>query len=224
MAEEHNKTKVQIIADHLDFFVRNRSGCAFAAYAARDALKYEWCHVTLGLEDVGLLNEIIAESVASAEVSTLSVIFPEVRTFDDLFELLPRLIGEQITLHEVRPSGDNACIRLRSRVGAEQSYVSGFGPFDLMPVTRQTPHTSIVMRVGPRPNYDWYLKEPDEGLVHVADMDMKGLDDKALERMWKNSFFRTAGLLGKSPDEESAAKTTFVIPLADAHRIFPESG
>lgn len=223
MAEEHNKTADQIIGEQLEFFLRNRSGCAFAAVAARDAQHYEWQHEVIRAGEYAEIDGVIAQSVAAPEVSTLSILLPDITEPEELDLLLPELVGENLYLHEVFNTEHNACFRFRAKVGDEESYVSGFGPFEWMPSTRQTPHTALVMRVAPRPEYDWHLKEPDEGLVHVADMDMKGLSDRALEKMWRNSFIRTRGLLGKKPDEESAAKTTFVIPHARAEQISVQS-
>ena len=219
MNEEHNKTGKQVIDDHFAFFARNGSGCAFAAMAARNPTLYEWQAVVLSANDVGSLNDVLGNAVANDEVTTLSVIFPDVDSDARLDELLTKFAGPHVFLHERFDTVNNGCFRFRAKVGAGEAYISGFGPFDYMPITRQTPHTSIVTRVGPRPDYDWYLKEPEEGLVHVADMDMKGVSDKSLKRMWNNSFIRTAGLLGKKPDEESAAKTTFVIPQVRADQI-----
>lgn len=224
MNVEHNKTAGQVIEEHFAFFARNGSGCAFAAMAARDPAKYEWQAVVLFDEGVDAFNDVLRDAIADENVTTLSVIFPDACTDDGLDRLLPKLPGAQVFLHERHDTATNGCFRFRARVGADEAYISGFGPFEYMPVTRQTPHTAIVTRVGPRPEYEWYLKEPEEGLVHVADMNMKGVPDKGLERMWNNSFIRTAGLLGKKPDEESAAKTTFVIPEARADQISAQFG
>lgn len=219
MAEEHNKTADDIISEQLEFFARNGSGCAFAAYAARDALQYEWAHMVLSTADAEAVDDVIAGAVADPSVSTLSLIFPEVQSMSALMELLPLLNREILHLHEIFPTEGNACYRFRARVGDDESLVEGFGPFHWMPVTRQAPHTAIAMRVGPRPDFEWFLQPPEEGLIHVADMDMKGLSRRALERMWSNSYTRTRGLLGQDPDDESAAKTTFILPHAYAEQI-----
>ncbi|WP_133365618.1 hypothetical protein [Qipengyuania sediminis] len=220
MATEHNKTDAEIVEQQLDFFARNRSGCGFAAFAARSPSRYEWLHKVVRPDQFSEIDCIIEGAAVADGVSTLSLVFPDVRTDTDLDSFLPFLAGKVVYLHSVHDTPDRRCYRFRARVCGEESYVSGFGQFDVMPVTRRTPFTSIVMRVKPRPPYDWHLKKPEEGLVHVADMDMnQDLSDKNLKAMWNNSFLTVRGLLGADPNEESAAKTTFVIPLDRAARI-----
>jgi hypothetical protein len=204
---------------HLDFFVRNASGCAFAAHVARDPDRFEWAIEIVRVGQMGAVDEIILNAVADEGTSTLSLVFPDVLTQADLIGLIPMLDRDTIFLHETKDVNSNRCYRFRSRIGDEVSYISGFAPFEAMPITRRAEIVSIVMRVGRRPAYDWDFKTPEPGIIHVADMDMKGLADRNLKRMWQNSFLRTAGLLGHKPDEESAAKTTFVIPLAQAQQI-----
>lgn len=219
MDAEHNKTEAQIISEQLEFFARNLSGCGFAALAARDPDHFEWGSKIILSSDYGKIDEYIAWAVAEPSVSTLSLIFPDVTSDQELDTLIPQLQTKLLILHELVDTEQNRCFRFRAQVNEDQSFVSGFGPFDYMPVTRRSPHTSIVMRVKERPSYDWNFKEPESGIIHVADMNMKGLSDRKLWRMWNNSFLTTAGLLEKKPDQESAAKTTFVIPLDRAQGI-----
>lgn len=219
MTEEHNKTAKAVIDAQIEFFRRGRSGCTFAAAAARNPLHFEWHHVVVSPGQYGDIQRIIGEAVADQTISTLALIFPDIDTEAKLDDFLPRLCGDILFLDHKLETNGNCCYRFRAHVGEDQSFVSGFGPFDCMPLTRRTPHTALVFRVSARPDYDWNLKEPTEGIIHVADMDMKGLPDRTLQRMWRSSFLRTAGILTKEPDEESAAKTTFVIPIDRANQI-----
>lgn len=219
MTKEHNKTDDQIIDEQRLFFERNLTGCAFAAHAAKDPAKYEWSQKIVRPTQYGMLDDLIKAAIAEPLVSTLELIFPEIESDAELDAFISKMPSALIFLHQILDTSKRRCFRFRAQIGEEQSYISGFGPFEYMPVTRQSPYTSIVIRVKPRPDYDWFLKEPEAGLVHIADMDMKGMPDRTLRRMWKNSFWRVAGLLGKAPDEESAAKTTFAIPLARACQI-----
>lgn len=210
---------VELKSQHFEFFSRNDSGCAFAAYASRNADRLEWAVAIMRNSELPGLDSLIEGFVADPSVSTLSIILPDVVTDSDLDALIPMLNGKELSLYEEFDSATNRCYRFRARVLEEFSFVSGFGPFSYFPVTRQTPSTALVMRVSARPLFTWDLKEPTPGIVHVADMDMKGLADRQLKRMWGNSFLRTAGLLGHKPNEESAAKTTFVVPLERARKI-----
>lgn len=208
-----------IIDENLAFFSRNQSGCAFAVIAARDPDKYEWRHdIVTDVEPAQIAARVCA-ALEDPAISTLSLVFPSVTDVDGLMGLLAALRCGPIYLHETHDTSNNRCYRFRARVGEDESYISGFGPFDFMPETRRTPHTSIVMRVKPRPDYAWHLKPPVAGIVDVAAMDMKGISDRNLKRLWNNSFLTVRGILGKKPDEESAAKTTFILPLQDAVNI-----
>lgn len=219
MVEEHIKTEGEVIDEQLEFFSKSKSGCAFAAVAAKDPGRYEWSHSVCAASDSKCADGAIEAAISDPAISTLSLIFPEVRTSEELAEFIPNLLGGRLHLFQALDTERNRCYRIRLKLDCEESFVSGFGPFDFMPITRQTPHTGLVMRVKPRPNYDWFLKPPEDGIVHVADMDMKGMSEKHLRRLWNNSFLTTRGILGKEPDDESAAKTTFVIPIDRANKI-----
>lgn len=57
------------------------------------------------------------------------------------------------------------------------------------------------------------MKEAPEGVIHLADMDMKGMKDIQLQYLWDGSFKNTERIIGHKPDLRSAAKTTFAVPL-----------
>ena len=219
MPSASNKPDDQLISEHLDFFTKNASGCAFAAHAARDAQHFGWGLTIIRRHELADIDSRLQVLIEDPNTSTLSVLFPDVQTDDELDALLPAINGKVLFLHEKLDTLTNRCYRYRAHIHGEVSYVSGFGPFSYMPVTRRTLITALVIRVAARPVYDWHLKEPTPGILHVADMDMKGMPDRTLKRMWNNSFLRTAGLLGHKPDEESAAKTTFVVPIDRAQQI-----
>lgn len=212
-------TDDEIISAQLDFFSRNGSGCGFAALAAKDPTKYEWEHLVVQSGDYGQIDDVVQAATEREGVSTLSLVFPEVVSDDDLDSFLPLLDKGAVHLNAKVDTATSRCYRFRAKIGDEESFVSGFGDFGYMPITRQTKFTSIVMRVKPRPNYDWFLQPPEEGIIHVADMNMQGMSDRNLKQMWNNTYFTTRGKLGHNPDEESAAKTTFVIPLPRAQGI-----
>jgi hypothetical protein len=57
------------------------------------------------------------------------------------------------------------------------------------------------------------MKAAPEGVIHLADMEMKGMGEKQFKALWFGSFSKVQGILGQKPDLRSAAKTTFAIPL-----------
>jgi hypothetical protein len=108
---------------------------------------------------------------------------------------------------------DSMCLGYRVAVGDLTSWMTGFGPFAFLPKTRQAPFTEIIFRSKPRPQYDWVMKEAPPDLIHLADMDMKGMAEEQLRSLWEGSLTNTESVLGSKPNLRSAAKTTFAIPL-----------
>lgn len=202
-----------IFAQQRAFFRRNKSGCAFAAYAAKDMAKFGWQQVICPIS-ASEIDSSIQSAISDPGISTLSLIFPDAGNLDglnalmnevrhgNLMNALPNQIWEGLVL-----------FRARVKVASDLSWVSGFGPFDFFPLTRQAPATELTLRVKERPNYDWTFKDTPPGIIHLADMCMRGMSDKNLWKLWGNSFLRTKRLLGHAPNEASAAKTTFAIPI-----------
>ena len=170
MDEEHIKTDEQIISEQLDFFIRNASGCGFAVIAARAPERFGWRHEVISACDSGKIDGLIEGAIASENTGTLSIIFRDVDTDQKLDELIPKLNQNRLYLHQEVNTDENRCYQFRARINDEESYVSGFGTFQSMPITRRTPYSSIVLRVKPRPAFDWHLQKPEEGIVHVADL------------------------------------------------------
>lgn len=196
------------------FFRENGAGCAFAAHAAKDPAKYGWLSLVVSprSDEIG---KALSDAIASPTTQMLSLIFPSVQTVSGLLNLT----GACLETGQIRDDGfdeeKRRFVRLRALVGADTSWVSGFGPFDCLPLTRQAPHCELTIRVKPRPNYAWYFKQPMDGVLHLADLDMIDLSDETLKKLWDVSFQTTRNILGHAPNDESAAKTTFVIPIGD---------
>lgn len=201
-----------IISAQLDFFRQGKAGCAFAAFAASDPIKYGWIHKILAV-DASAIDAEIESAINTQDVTTLSLIFPGVNSLETLLKLIEIISRCQyIFLEQDLVFNEYRCLGFRVRVDQLLSWVSGFGNFDYLPKTRQTPHTEITFRVKPRPNYVKVMKESPPSVIHLADMDMLGIADIIFKRMWYQSLDRTAQLLGYPPDLRSAAKTTFALP------------
>lgn len=205
-----NDTK--IVEAQLNFYRRGQAGCKFAALAATGPSRYGWLH-RLVPPNLATIEAEIAAAIMDPDTTTVSLTFPSISQADELVGLIQEVSnGSLIFLQQDAVFEGFRCLGLRVRVGELLSWVSGFGPFDFLPATRRSPHTEIVFRVKPRPNYDWVLKQSPDGVIHLADMNMHGLSENALRRMWAASFSGTEQILGGKPDIRSAAKTTFAIP------------
>jgi len=160
------------------------------------------------------IDQAIGQSIADANVSTLSLIFRNCNTASHLLDLVEQLQAcKYVFLGQDILFGGYRCLGFRARVGPFESWVSGFGPFSFFAKTRQAPHTEIVARVKPRPAYKKVMKKAPEGVIHLADMEMLGLGDGNFRKLWSSSFDRTAAIIGHKPDQLSTAKTTFVVPV-----------
>lgn len=202
-----------IIETQLEFFRKGKAGCLFAAYAARDPSRFGW---RLSVSDVGQaqIEELIQSAISLEDVSTQSIIFPSVVKWEDLKKLLVVLKEvSSVSLEQEEEFEDSVCLGYRIQVGELKSWVTGFGGFDFFPKTRQSVFTEITFRVKLRPPYEWVMKEAPPGVIHLADMDMKGMGENQFKSLWYGSFDSTEKILGHKPDLKSAAKTTFAVPL-----------
>ncbi len=202
-----------IIETQLEFFRKGGAGCLFAAYAAKDPERFGWKLTVSEVEKVQI-GELIRSAIALESVSTQSIIFPSVLKWEDLRHLLLTLKETPlVSLEQEEEFSGSICLGYRIAVGDLKSWVTGFGSFDFLPKTRQTVFTEITFRSKPRPPYEWVMKEAPEGVIHLADMDMKGMSENQFKSFWFGSFAHVEEILGQSPDLRSAAKTTFAIPV-----------
>ncbi|MEK7582460.1 MAG: hypothetical protein AAB452_01185 [Patescibacteria group bacterium] len=202
-----------IIEAQLEFFRKGGAGCLFAAHAARDPGRFGW-KLSVSDTDVQKIEELIRSAISVADVSTQSIIFPSVLKWPDLKNLLAVLRETPlVALGQQEEFADSMCLGYRITVGEFTSWVTGFGGFDFLPKTRQSVFTEITFRSKPRPPYDWVMKETPPGVIHLADMDMKGMGENKFKSLWYGSFARVKEILGEKPDLRSAAKTTFAVPL-----------
>lgn len=74
--------------------------------------------------------------------------------------------------------------------------------------------TELTFRTKARPQYKKVMKEAPPGVLHLADMDMKGMGENKFKSLWFGSFDNTEKILGHKPDLRSAAKTTFAVPVS----------
>ncbi|PIP55853.1 MAG: hypothetical protein CO183_00085 [Candidatus Zambryskibacteria bacterium CG_4_9_14_3_um_filter_42_9] len=202
-----------IIETQLEFYRNGGAGCLFAAHAARDPSKYGW-RFSISNVDTVQIEELIQSAISLADVSTQSIIFPSVMMQEDLKTLL--LILKEtpsVSLEQEEEFEDAVCLGYRISIGDLKSWVTGFGGFDFFPKTRQAVFTEIVFRTKPRPDYEWVMKETPHGIIHLADMDMKGMRENQFKALWYGFFDNTENILGHKPDLRSAAKTTFAVPL-----------
>jgi len=188
----------------------------FAAIAAGNLKKYGWRQAVVDPDSNSIRAEI-DKALDDPKVNILSLVFPAVATVDRLLRLIHELKTTPGMTVEKTIHGGWVCFGVRAHFDGLQSWVSGFGPFKFLPMTRQSPHSELALRVKPRPNFDYVMKESPDGIVHLADLDMIDMPDDLFRRMWHGAFKSTKSVLGKSPDLLSAAKTTYAVPCEYLH-------
>lgn len=202
-----------VIETQLEFYRRGDAGCLFAAHAAGDPAKYEW-RLSVAKVDTTEIASLVASAIVTPGISTQSIIFPSIVSEDDFLDLLRVLGGsEPFFLGQTEKFKGAMCLGYRVKMGEGVSWLTGFGGFDFFPKTRQAVFVEIVFRSKPRPHYTKVMKEAPMGVLHLADMNMKGMGKNKFMALWYGSFDKTESLLGHKPDLRSAAKTTFAIPL-----------
>lgn len=206
-------TQEELIQRQLDWYTARNSGCAFAAYIARNADQLGWSHAVLDAVD-DRISRVIRGAVEDPGCQIISILFPNVTTGEQLVELTEQLRSTRdIWLEQDETFNGERCLGFRARVGSLTSWISGFGPMEFLPETRQAPCVELAIRPKPRPNYTIVMKEAPPSIVHLADVNLYGMAKGAAFRsMWNASFRHTERRLGHRPDLRSAAKTTFAIP------------
>ena len=206
--------KKTIIETQLEFYRKGKAGCLFVAHAAGNPAKFEW-RLSVCKIHKDDIEKLIQSAIELPDISTQSMIFPSVVTDQDLKELLWVLQETPSVVLEQQKEFEGAvCLGYRAKVNHLKSWMTGFGNFDFFPKTRQSVFTKIMFRSKPRPHYKKMMKKSPEGIVHLADMDMKGMSDNKFKSLWYGSFDNTENILGHKPDLKSAAKTTFAVPLS----------
>jgi len=202
-----------VIKTQLAFYKRGGAGCLFAAHAANNPSKYEW-RLSVCEAAAEKIESIVRDAIISPNVSTQSIIFPSVIHTKELRGLLCVLQEVPSFFLEQEEEYENMmCLGFRARINDKVSWVTGLGGFSFLPKTRQAVFTEIVFRCKPRPEYEWVMKEAPENVLHLADMDMKGIGENKFKALWYGSLDNTEKMLGHKPDLRSAAKTTFAVPL-----------
>lgn len=215
-----NQEFVSII--HRHWHGEGRNGCVFALLAARKAETVGWQDFVItknidSLENdntISLLTGKIEEAIANPNCEILSLLFSRIVTTEELVRLICQLLRiELIHLTEEKEVDDLVTLAIRIPINEEGvlSWLMAFGPFDYFPQTRQSPITEIAIRVKPKPKIQFHRLTPDREAAHLADLPLD-YSNKMMEKTWDNTLKRTRIILGREPDEISAAKTTFSLP------------
>lgn len=205
---------------------QGRNGCIFAVLVAKNHVETRWVNqvfteridslcTTACLERIG---SIIRKSIVDTECEVLSLIFSNVVTTSDMVKLIRALLTtEEVLLQGEHVRGKMVTLELRVPVTADGkvlAWLMAFGNYDFFPITRQSPFTEIAIRTKTKPTKLFHRLTPDRDAAHLADTPLD-YDDAVKEAVWDQTLKQTRIILGEEPNEYSAARTTFVLPLKD---------
>lgn len=141
------------------------------------------------------IDETILELAGDKNTSTLSLLFPKVMNIAGLQNLIATLKQcKEITFEETTYQ-NYLCIGLRVKISDKLSWISGFGPFDFLPKTRQAPFVEIAYRIKDRPEYDCVMKESPKNTLHLANINMGDISKEHFEIYSNASLENTKKIL-----------------------------
>lgn len=204
----------QIVKKQLEFYAEGLAGCRFAQYAAQHPGELGWGHVVIERPSIQKIDEEIERAVKDPKVMQISIILPNIKTKQDLLNLVSILRNSKHMYFEENGAfADYTLYKLRLNLNGKESWVSGFAPLDFLPKTRQSPFTELVVRVKDKPPYKKGIHKPTpENEVHIANLQVPKLSKNEFTDMFVDSFKNTTTVLGHKADELAAAKVTFAIP------------
>lgn len=229
-ATEHADVVVEIMRKYL----RNGpTGCGFAAdYAkATEAIVWGvWSGTPLSVPPPSVpLHETLAAfftSVARMHRPGIAV-FPEIRTAEDIVELLVGLAGKSgwsLSREEWKkyPRSDELVGLWWQTPAGQRTSMMGFAPLGSMPVTRRAPFVAVAAWTGPQLNPQKTKKMKVPGPSNeVGFVDMEPIHPDSHDTMWDSTRDRVREI--KELTKEGAARPTvaFCLPASCAPHLAP---
>jgi len=206
---------------HRHWHARGQTGCVFAQSIAVNASSEDWSSTIVrekpGVKAVEVMAAQIAGSIADPRCQMHSLLFPEAATPEALIEIIKEVLEiPDVFLERTFERGELTAIALRLTLGskgATAAWLMGFGPFTFLPMTRRSPVTEIALRTKAKPKDLYRRLNPDREVAHLADYPLS-IKDPHKDHLWDKTLQKTRRVLGKNPDEISAAKVTFAVPTS----------
>ncbi|MGH8883864.1 MAG: hypothetical protein ACRDYX_01555 [Egibacteraceae bacterium] len=195
----------------------------FARLAARAADTLRWDYVVLSATLSGFepetciaLEQHLDRSVEDARTQVLSILFPEMTGATEAVAGIRELARRtKFWLERDEVADSSLRLYLRYPVGDSgvQAWVMAFAPFDFVPNTRRGPYFELAVRVKEKPAKIFHRLNEDRAVAHLADVPLV-MRDRYWEHRWWSTLRRTRMILAGEPNDISAAKTTFVVPIS----------
>jgi hypothetical protein len=203
-----------------DWHARGQNGCVFARLAAlaADSLRWDYIVVSELLQTPGSIVALCAQldtAIADERCEVVSILFPLTSAPSQAIATIRELSGLSpfwLEYDEV----DQGYLRLHLRYpvagGGIQAWVMAFSPFSFVPNTRRAPYFELVLRTKEKPTEVFHRLNQDRDIAHLADAPLV-MSEKYWEDRWRSTLRRTRMILGGEPDNISAARATFAIPI-----------
>lgn len=176
-------------------------GCVFASVLVKQAESIGWYFVA---------NPEQLE-IPSPDTHILSIVFPK----GDIHSVKVWALVNGMYLENIDDMHQGLRIDLWEKHGIRAgwqyhtrniSWVQYFGP-DSHVKTRQAPFSMLTFCVKLPAKY--YAKVGRNGILHLAHAGVQNISERVQDKLWKNSFKKTADHLGHKPGISEAAKTTY---------------
>lgn len=196
---------------------RGQNGCVFAQIAATKATEIGWVSNVIRenseLSYGSKIDLLFDEAVVNKDVQNLSLIFPEIVTPNQLVNTIKdiRDTSKKVKVYDTS-FDDYTVLALRGELGDDVlSWIVGFGPFDFLPLTRQSPMTELAIRTKLKPNVIFHKLNQDKEAAHLADIQL-GLNDEMMDILLDKTKAKTNLILEGTSRKLSSAKASFAIP------------
>ena len=194
------------------------NGCIFSQLIATNPEDFKWQKSVIQTVDESTsaeIDRIVSDAVNNPEVRLLSLVFPTLKSTEDLIGLCEMLSSVTETIFLIQDTFVDGLVALSFRIALEDgevlAWIMGFGPFEFFAETRQSPYTELVIPVKPKPDNTYHRHNQDKDSAHVADQPLPH-DIKVLDTVWENTFKKTEKVLGHKPNIFSGARTTLTVP------------
>lgn len=184
-----------------EWIAKGKTGCTFATLFAKNPEAVGWRFIPVEMFEMG--NQLKENDLI------ISILFEDHEEFENIYPKWDKEHVKNWALFHgfyVEDTSDNTeGLRIKTPDGV--SWVQYFGP-DSHIKTRQTP--TCMLTYTRKLNTSHYIKVGFNGILHLAHAWSKRIKESTYDLLWHRSYKQTEKILGKKPDIESAAKTTWL--------------
>ena len=219
--EELERYDALVAQVQADWHRQGQNGCLFARVLNSDRPSYGWTTTVVPRSRIADATACVVAatnaSIQRVDTRIVSFLFPWLTLEEDLVALLNALGGAPgwtVTATTLDAEHTNVAVRLALEEGTVTSWVLGFGPFAVLPRTRRSPFTEIVVLVKPKMKGQ-HRMDNDMTRAHLADVPISVLGDPEFRGLVERTAAHRLFILGGDKEENRAkAKVTVTVSSA----------